>query len=93
LCNITRLAVLKLSDNAIADISPAIKHPPQSVLLVERNKIADLAPLVSAAKADAEGPKTFAPFLRLYLEGNPLSEAAKTDQLAALKAAGVRIEN
>ena len=49
--------------------------------------------LVAAAKADAEGRKNFAPFLRLYLAGNPLSDAAKNEQLAALKGAGVRIEN
>jgi hypothetical protein len=63
------------------------------MLLVERNKIADLTPLVAAAKADAEGQKNFAPFLRLYLEGNPLSDAAKNEQVATLKQAGVRIEN
>jgi hypothetical protein len=91
--NIPRLSVLKLSDNAIENIAPAMKHPPQSMLLVERNKIADLAPLVAAAKADSEGAKSFAPFLRLYLEGNPLSEAAKNEQLATLKTSGVRIEN
>lgn len=85
---IARFSVLKLSDNAIEDIGPATQHPPQSMLLVEGNKIADLAPLVAAAKADAEGRKQFAPFLRLYLAGNPLSEAAKNEQLAALKSAG-----
>lgn len=81
--NIGRLSVLKLSDNAIEDIGPAAKHPPQKVPLVERNKIADLKPLVEAAKVDAEGKKTFAPFLRLYLVGNPLTDAAKKDQLGA----------
>jgi Leucine-rich repeat (LRR) protein len=90
---IARFSVLKLSDNAIEDITPATQHPPQSMLLVERNKIADLTPLVAAAKADAEGKKNFAPFLRLYLAGNPLSDAAKNDQTAALKTAGVHIEN
>ena len=50
-------------------------------------------PLVEAAQADFEGQKNFAPFLRLYLEGNPLSDAAKNEQLASLKEAGVRIEN
>lgn len=93
LANIPRLNVLKLSDNAVASIAPATQHPPQSMLLIERNKIEDLTPLVAAAKADAEGQKSFAPFLRLYLEGNPLSEAAKNQQLAELKSAGVRLEN
>ena len=79
---IARFTVLKLSDNAIEDIGPATQHPPQSMLLIERNKIADLSSLVAAAKADAEGKKNFAPFLRLYLSGNPLSDAAKNGQLA-----------
>jgi hypothetical protein len=30
--------------------------------------------------------------LRLFIAGNPLSEDAKTKQVAALKEAGVRIE-
>ena len=44
------------------------------------------------AKADSDGPKRFAPYLRLYIAGNPLAEASKAKQLEALKAAGVRIE-
>ena len=59
--------------------------------MLERNQIADLTPLLNAAKADAVGQKRFAPYLRLYLEGNPLSEDAKTKQLPALKALGVRL--
>ena len=98
------------------------------MLLLERNKVKDLAPLVAATKADVEGadptigmstvalgasplgtapcttlaaviagklakgPMRFAPYLRLYLAGNPLSDAAKTQQLPALKNIGVRIE-
>jgi internalin A len=93
LAGIARCSVLKLSDNAIEDIAPATQHPPQSMLIIERNKIADLAALVAAAKADAEGKKNFAPFLRLYLAGNPLSEAAKNEQLGSLKTSGVHIEN
>ena len=48
--------------------------------------------LVKAAKADSDGPKRFAPYLRLYLAGNPLSDDAKKAQLDALKAAGLRVE-
>ena len=61
-------------------------------MMIERNRIKDLKPLVEAAKADAAGPKQFAPYLRIYLAGNPLSDAAKSAQLDALKAAGVRYE-
>ena len=82
---------LDLDDNQIADLSPLTKQTELSLLMVERNKIADLAPLVAMSKADAEGQRRFAPYLRLYLSGNPLSEAAKTKQLEALKGYGLRI--
>ena len=60
--------------------------------MIERNQIKDLKPLVEAAKADSAGPKRFAPYLHVYLAGNPLSDAAKKSQLDALKAAEVRID-
>ena len=61
------------------------------LLMMSRCKVTDLTPLVKACEADAAGPKRFAPYLRLYLGGNPLSDAAKKDQLAALKKIGVRV--
>jgi len=50
-----------------------------------------LSPLVALAKKDAEGEQRLAPFLQLYLEGNPLSEPARTKQVEALKGFGVRV--
>jgi hypothetical protein len=87
------LMTLKLSDNKIEDISPIPKRNQLKMLFLERNKITDLSPLVAAAKDDAAGEKRFAPFLRLFLEGNPLSDDAKSQQLDALKQAGVRLES
>ena len=87
------LSTLKLSDNKIEDISPIPKKNQLKMLFLERNKVADLSPLVTAATEDAAGEKRFAPFLRLYVDGNPLSDAAKNQQLTALKAAGVRLES
>jgi uncharacterized protein (TIGR03067 family) len=93
LSKVTRISTLVLSDNQIEDIAPLAKQTELSLLLLERNKIKDLSPLVAAAKADTEGPKRFAPYLQLYLAGNPLSEEAKNQQLAALKGYGVRIKS
>ena len=93
LSKITRISTLDLNDNQIEDITPLGKQTELSMLLLERNKIKDLTPLVTAAKADAEGQKRFAPYLQLYLAGNPLSDAAKNEQLAALKQCGVRIKS
>ncbi len=93
LAKVTKLFTLDLNDNQIEDVAPLAKEAPMTMLLLERNKISDLTPLVTATKADAEGQKRFAPYLRLYLKGNPLSEAAKSSQLPALKGFGVRIES
>jgi Leucine-rich repeat (LRR) protein len=92
LAEIKRFMTLKLSDNAIEDISVLANCKQLSMLFLERNKLTDLAPLVTSAKADAEGEKRFAPYLRLYLADNPLSDAAKNEQLATLKGIGVRID-
>lgn len=90
---VTRLTTLDLNDNQVTDLKPLGKQTELSLLMLERNKITDLEPLVAMAKADAEGPKRFAPFLRVYLAGNPLSDQAKAKQIAALQGYGVRIES
>ena len=89
---LTKLSTLDLGDNQVEDVGPLTKQTELKLLIIERNKIKDLKPLVDAAKADAAGPKLFAPYLRVYIEGNPLSDDAKTTQLAALKEYGVRVE-
>ncbi len=89
---LTRLSDLDLGDNKIEDVRALTKLTELKLLIVPRNRIKDLKPLVDAAKADAAGPKLFAPYLRLYLAGNPLPDAVKKTQLAALKQAGVRVE-
>jgi len=83
---------LDLCDNRVEDVGPLAKQTELKLLQIERNQIKDLKPLVDAAKADSGGPKRFAPYLRLYPLGNPLTDSAKSAQLAALKDAGVRIE-
>ena len=85
---VTKLSMLDLRDNQVEDVGPLAKQTELKLLMIERNKIKDLKPLVDAAKADAAGPKLFAPYLRLYLAGNPLSERAKAKQLEALRPPG-----
>jgi internalin A len=58
------------------------------VMLAE-NKLTDLSTLVEMAKADQQ--KRFAPFWRLYLYDNPLSDKAKSEQVAELKSLGGRV--
>jgi internalin A len=89
---VNKLSVLDLRDNQVENVGPLSKQTELNLLLIERNQIKDLKPLVDSAKADSAGPKRFAPYLRLYLSGNPLPDATKSAQLEAFKAAGVRIE-
>jgi hypothetical protein len=92
LAKVTRISTLDLKENQIEDLSPLTKQTDIRLLMLERNKIADLAPLVTLAEADSKGEKRVAPYLRLFLAGNPLKDGAKA-QVEALKKFGVRIEN
>ena len=60
-------------------------------LNINNNRLSDLKPLVVMSKKDFEEEKSFAPYLFLAANGNPLNAAAKT-QLAELKGYGVRLE-
>jgi hypothetical protein len=91
LASLTKLNRLEISDNPVSDLGPLGKYTDLSMLMMSRCQVSDLTPLVKACEADASGPKRFAPYLRLYLGGNPLSDAAKKDQVAALKKIGVRV--
>src|SRR5947208_13633589 len=83
------LSSLSLRLNAIADIAPLDGLTNLFYLFLENNKIRDLTPLVNMARKDSEGEKRFAPFLNLYLKGNP----ARENQKAQLKNYGVRLNN
>ncbi len=83
---------LGLSGNRIQDLGPIRGLKPQSFLFLEDNQIADLGPLVEMMKADLAGEKRFAPYVQVYLKGNPLSEAGKK-QVEELKAMKVRIRD
>ena len=92
LSKLTKLQTIDLQDNKIEDATPLGKQTELKLLLIERNQIKDLKALVDAAKADSAGPKRFAPYLHVYLDGNPLPEATKSAQVAALKAADVKVD-
>jgi Leucine-rich repeat (LRR) protein len=82
---------LSLSHNQISELKPMAEFAGLYNLYLENNKIRDLTPLVEMVKKDKE--QRYAPFLNLYLKGNPLSSAAKGKQAAALKELGVRLNN
>ena len=87
------LSSLTLTGNEITDVTPLASLREPRYLILTDNEIADLAPLLTTVEADAAGPRRFAPYLRLYLDGNPLSAAARSDQIPALEAAGVTVQS
>ncbi len=91
LAKLKRISTLDLNDNEVRDVAPLAAMSELNLVLLERNQVSDLGPLVAAAQKDAAGPKRFAPFLRLYLAGNPLSPQARTNEVPALQKAGVRV--
>ena len=80
---LTRLSTLDLGDNQVEDVGPLTKLTELKLLIIWRNKIKDLKPLVDAAKADAAGPKLFAPYLRLYIDGQPAVRRRQEDAARA----------
>jgi Leucine-rich repeat (LRR) protein len=83
--------LLGLRRNGIEDVSSLANMTELSFTFLQGNKLTDLSPLIEMAKKDAEGDKRFAPYWKLYLAENPLSDDAKTKQVEALKALGVRV--
>jgi internalin A len=85
------LSSLDVRNNRIEDLSPLSGLTELRYLMLDNNQVKDLAILVDMVKRDAEGEKRFAPFLRVYLAGNPLSEEAKTQQIDTLRKFGCRV--
>ena len=84
------LFTLSLRDNAISDLRPLTGFTSLYHLFLQNNRIQDLGPLLTLLEADKD--QRFAPFLNLYLAGNPLSSEARTRQLPALERLGTRVQ-
>lgn len=91
LAQLKGISSLDLRGCGISDLSPLKDFSELKYLLLDKNKISDLGILLEMAKGDAAGPKRFAPFWNIYLNGNPLSDAAKGAQIDELKKLGARI--
>lgn len=85
------LSSLSLKNNDIKDLSGLRGLNNLTYLFLENNQIEDLGPLVEMCAADKE--QRFAPFLNLFLKGNPLSEEARKTQIPKLKEIGVRVRD
>ncbi len=91
LASLKNMERLDLRGTAISDLSPLSELTEWQFLFLHGCKVTDLSVLVAMAKKDFEGQKRFAPFWRIYLGENPLSDAAKTTQIEDLKKYGTRV--
>jgi internalin A len=83
------LSSLALSGNRISDLKPLQGLNGLQYLFLERNQIRDLDDLQVWLKKDES--ERFAPYIQIYLAGNPLGSVARRRSVPALKAAGIRI--
>ena len=81
---------LDLKDNQVKDISALADMTELRFTFLERNQLTDLSTLLEMAKKDIAGERRFAPYWKLYTDGNPLSEAGNA-QLVELSKLGVRV--
>ncbi|HAN97063.1 MAG TPA: leucine-rich repeat domain-containing protein [Planctomycetaceae bacterium] len=86
------LSSLDLKGNGIEDLSSIANFQDLNFLFLQENRLTDLTVLVDMAKRDMEGRRNFAPFWRIYLRDNPLSDAARNEQVPALQQMGARID-
>jgi internalin A len=90
LAELTWLESLDLQETGLTSVEPLRQLGELKRLMLRKNQLADLGPLVAACEADANGPRRFAPFLKLDVLENPLSETGTT-QLKKLQEFGVRV--
>jgi Leucine-rich repeat (LRR) protein len=83
---------LDLKENQIKDISALTEMTELRFTFLERNQLPELSTLVDMAKKDLAGERRFAPYWKLYLTGNPLNEAGKS-QVLELAKLGVRVSS
>ena len=84
------LSSLDLRGNQVKNLKPLNTLTELKYLVIEKNQISDVSPLLEMAKKDAEGEQRFAPFWRLYVANNPLSDESK-EHLDKIKKLGGRV--
>ena len=90
LAGLAKLDALDLSGNQISDLAPLKGLKAWKYLFLGNNKLTDVKVLIEMGKADKES--NFAPFWKVYLSGNPLSDEAKGAQLEELKKVAKSVE-
>lgn len=75
--NLRGLSSVSLSENRIEDVAPLTGLRAPSFIFLEKNRLKDLTPLNPWLTNDLATARNFAPYLQLFLKGNPLSSRSK----------------
>lgn len=92
LAGLARLSSLNLDHNQIVDLSALGGLRQLMRLSLRHNRITDVSVLVEMADKDAAGENRFARYWSVALGGNPLGEAAKSEQIKKLSEYSLRID-
>jgi internalin A len=76
--NVRSLSGISLSGNRISDVSALAGLRSPTFIFLEKNRVKDLSGWSEWVSKDLSGPRSFAPYLQLYLKGNPLNAKSKT---------------
>ncbi len=89
--NLPWLSSLDLRHANIMDLHFLMPLKQVRVLNLSHNKVQDLTTLIEMCKADVDDGRRFAPYLRVYVEGNNLPDDVRSEQFKALRDMGVRV--
>ena len=85
------LSSLSLAYNKLTDLSPLTGLDRMQFLFLEGNELQVFGPVYEMVTRDLESEQRFAPFINIYVAGNPL-EALGWKQIARLKEKGIKVE-
>ena len=81
--NLTGIANLGLERNKVRDLTPLAGMNQLGMVFLQGNRIEDLGPILKPAQKDSAGKRRFAPYLRVWLKGNPVtSDSPQAKELA-----------
>ena len=83
--------MLDITGNQVQSLEPITTLGELDMLMMSRNKVSDLTPLVQMCQKDAEGERRFAPYLQVWLGENPIDEKAKVEHSKKLESFGVDV--
>jgi internalin A len=91
LAKLTWLTSLNVDQNKVTTLQPLESLEDLDLLILSKNQVSDFGPLLSMCEKDATGERKFAPYLDVYLDGNPIDDKQKSELTQTLNGFGVDV--